>query len=231
MNFRTLFIFLFITTFCYSQNTIKGKIINNESNPVEYAVIYLQNKDSINIKTELSDENGLFTLKEVTNGSYKLIIQYFSENIYTQNIDVTSNIDLNVITTNTVTSLNEITLIENLKIKKELGKYIVTNISSSPLSKNKDSYDFLGTIPLINNSADGNSINIKNKKATVEHEATTSKIGEDILFYCQQRGISEEDAVALIVNGYAKEVLNQLPMEFAVEAQKLLAISLEGSVG
>jgi len=72
---------------------------------------------------------------------------------------------------------------------------------------------------------------IKNKNATVEHEATTSKIGEDIIFYCNQRGISEEDAVALIVNGYAKEVLNQLPMEFAVEAQKLLAISLEGSVG
>lgn len=72
---------------------------------------------------------------------------------------------------------------------------------------------------------------IKNKGAHVEHEATTSKIGEDIMFYCNQRGISEEDAVALIVNGYAKEVLNQLPMEFAVEAQKLLAISLEGSVG
>lgn len=72
---------------------------------------------------------------------------------------------------------------------------------------------------------------IKNKNSTVEHEATTSKIGEDIVFYCNQRGISEEDAVALIVNGYAKEVLNQLPMEFAVEAQKLLAISLEGSVG
>ncbi|HCN37947.1 MAG TPA: Fe-S cluster assembly protein SufB [Bacteroidetes bacterium] len=72
---------------------------------------------------------------------------------------------------------------------------------------------------------------IDNPSAIVEHEATTSKIGEDIMFYCQQRGISEEDAVALIVNGYAKEVLNQLPMEFAVEAQKLLAISLEGSVG
>ena len=72
---------------------------------------------------------------------------------------------------------------------------------------------------------------INNKSAHVEHEATTSKIGEDIMFYCNQRGISEEDAVALIVNGYAKEVLNQLPMEFAVEAQKLLAISLEGSVG
>lgn len=74
-------------------------------------------------------------------------------------------------------------------------------------------------------------IDINNSTAKVEHEATTSKIGEDQLFYCNQRGISTEDAVALIVNGYAKEVLNQLPMEFAVEAQKLLALTLEGSVG
>jgi Fe-S cluster assembly protein SufB len=74
-------------------------------------------------------------------------------------------------------------------------------------------------------------LEIANATATVEHEATTSKIGEDILFYCNQRGIDTESAVALIVNGYAREVLNQLPMEFAVEAQKLLAISLEGSVG
>jgi len=74
-------------------------------------------------------------------------------------------------------------------------------------------------------------LEVENPTAQVEHEATTSKIGEDQIFYCNQRGISTEDAVALIVNGYAKEVLNQLPMEFAVEAQKLLAISLEGSVG
>jgi Fe-S cluster assembly protein SufB len=74
-------------------------------------------------------------------------------------------------------------------------------------------------------------IEVKNQSATIEHEATTSKIGEDQIFYCNQRGLSTETAVALIVNGYAKEVLNQLPMEFAVEAQKLLAISLEGSVG
>jgi Fe-S cluster assembly protein SufB len=74
-------------------------------------------------------------------------------------------------------------------------------------------------------------LEVENPNAQVEHEATTSKIGEDQIFYCNQRGISTEDAVALIVNGYAKEVLNQLPMEFAVEAQKLLAISLEGSVG
>jgi len=72
---------------------------------------------------------------------------------------------------------------------------------------------------------------INNETAVVEHEATTSKISEDQIFYCNQRGISTEDAVGLIVNGYAKEVMNKLPMEFAVEAQKLLAISLEGSVG
>lgn len=74
-------------------------------------------------------------------------------------------------------------------------------------------------------------IEAKNKSAKIEHEATTSKIGEDQIFYCNQRGIDTEKAIALIVNGFSKEVLNKLPMEFAVEAQKLLEISLEGSVG
>ena len=74
-------------------------------------------------------------------------------------------------------------------------------------------------------------MDVQNPSAVVEHEATTSKISEEQLFYCNQRGLSTEDAVGLIVNGYAKEVLSKLPMEFAVEAQKLLAISLEGSVG
>jgi len=74
-------------------------------------------------------------------------------------------------------------------------------------------------------------IDAQNSTAIIEHEATTSKIGEDQIFYCNQRGISTEDAIGMIVNGYAKEVLNKLPMEFAVEAQKLLQISLEGSVG
>ena len=71
----------------------------------------------------------------------------------------------------------------------------------------------------------------ENPTAQIEHEATTSKIGEDQIFYCNQRGIDTEKAISLIVNGFGKEVLNKLPMEFAVEAQKLLEISLEGSVG
>jgi len=74
-------------------------------------------------------------------------------------------------------------------------------------------------------------IEVRHPSATVEHEATTSRIGEDQLFYCRQRGISEEDAVSMIVNGFARQVLKELPMEFAVEAQKLLGLSLEGSVG
>ena len=74
-------------------------------------------------------------------------------------------------------------------------------------------------------------IDCNNKSSILEHEATTSKISDEQLFYCQQRGIDKEAAISLIVNGYAKEVLSKLPMEFAVEAQKLLAISLEGSVG
>jgi Fe-S cluster assembly protein SufB len=74
-------------------------------------------------------------------------------------------------------------------------------------------------------------MDIANQSAVVEHEATTSKINEDQLLYCNQRGISTEDAVGLIVNGYARDVLNKLPMEFAMEAQKLLSVSLEGSVG
>ena len=78
------------------------------------------------------------------------------------------------------------------------------------------------TIPYIKN---------KNLKSNIEHEATTSKISDEQLYYCNQRGLNQEEAVSLIVNGFCKEVLQQLPMEFAVEAQKLVGISLEGSVG
>lgn len=74
-------------------------------------------------------------------------------------------------------------------------------------------------------------IEVKNPTAQVEHEASTSKISEDQLFYCKQRGLDTEDAVSMIVNGFCKEVIRELPMEFAVEAQNLLSLSLEGSVG
>jgi len=132
-----------------------------------------------------------------------------------------------------------------------LGKHTKSRIVSKGISAGKSQNSYRGQVHIhkraINarNSSQCDSlllgslcgahtfpyIDVENSSSRVEHEATTSKIGEDQIFYCQQRGIAEEAAVALIVNGYAKEVLNQLPMEFAVEAQKLLALTLEGSVG
>jgi Fe-S cluster assembly protein SufB len=132
-----------------------------------------------------------------------------------------------------------------------LGKNTRSTIISKGISAGKSQNSYRGLVK-INSGADnarnfsqcdsllmGNNcgahtfpyIEVKNKTAQIEHEATTSKIGEDQIFYCNQRGIATEKAIALIVNGFSKEVLNKLPMEFAVEAQKLLEISLEGSVG
>ena len=132
-----------------------------------------------------------------------------------------------------------------------LGKNTKSTIISICISAGKSQNSYRGLVRISNNAENsrnfsqcdsllmGNNcgahtfpyIEAKNKTAQIEHEATTSKIGEDQIFYCNQRGIDTEKAIALIVNGFSKEVLNKLPMEFAVEAQKLLEISLEGSVG
>ena len=132
-----------------------------------------------------------------------------------------------------------------------LGKNTKSTIISKGISAGKSQNSYRGLVQIHKNAHNARNfsqcdsllmssecgahtfpyIECKNSSAKIEHEATTSKIGEDQLFYCKQRGISEEKAIGLIVNGYCKEVLNQLPMEFAVEAQKLLTISLEGSVG
>ena len=106
-------------------------------------------------------------------------------------------------------------------------------VQISPLAKNARNFSQCDSL-LMGNDCGAHTftyIEVQNKTDQIEHEATTSKIGEDQIFYCNQRGIDTEKAIALIVNGFSKEVLNKLPMEFAVEAQKLLEISLEGSVG
>ncbi len=102
-----------------------------------------------------------------------------------------------------------------------------------PKAKNSRNYTQCDSL-LIGNKCGAHTvpyIEVKNNSSRVEHEATTSKVDDEQLFYCLQRGVGEEEAVALIVNGFVKEVLQSLPMEFAMEAQKLVAISLEGSVG
>jgi Fe-S cluster assembly protein SufB len=132
-----------------------------------------------------------------------------------------------------------------------LGKNTSSTIVSKGISAGKSQNSYRGLVKVSKNAENARNfsqcdslllgdkcgahtfpyIDVENDSAIVEHEATTSKISEDQIFYCNQRGINTEDAIGLIVNGYAKEVINKLPMEFAVEAQKLLQISLEGSVG
>lgn len=132
-----------------------------------------------------------------------------------------------------------------------IGKNTRSRIVSKGISAGKSQNSYRGLVKVFKNAENARNfsqcdsllmgdkcgahtfpyLEVSNPSASVEHEATTSKISEDILFYCMQRGLDEEKAVEMIVNGYCKEVLNKLPMEFAVEAQKLLAISLEGSVG
>lgn len=132
-----------------------------------------------------------------------------------------------------------------------IGKNSRSRIVSKGISAGKSNNSYRGLVKVMKNAENSRNfsqcdslllgskcgahtfpyIEVENKSSKIEHEATTSKIGEDQIFYCNQRGISTEDAVGLIVNGYVREVINQLPMEFAVEAQKLLQISLEGSVG
>ncbi len=134
---------------------------------------------------------------------------------------------------------------------QHLGKNTRSTIISKGISAGKSNNSYRGLVRISKNAVNSRNysqcdslllgsscgahtwpyIRVENKSSVVEHEATTSKISEDQLFYCLQRGIDSESAIGLIVNGYAKEVLKQLPMEFAVEAQKLLSISLEGSVG
>lgn len=132
-----------------------------------------------------------------------------------------------------------------------IGKNTTSRIVSKGISAGKSQNSYRGLVKVMNRGDGAKNfsqcdslligdrcgahtfpyLEIDNKTANIEHEATTSKIGEDILFYCNQRGIDTEEATAMIVNGFSKEVLDKLPMEFAVEARKLLAISLEGSVG
>ena len=132
-----------------------------------------------------------------------------------------------------------------------IGKNTKSSIISKGISAGNGQSSYRGLVKVVKNASNARNfsqcdslllgdkcgahtfpyLEVDNQTAVVEHEATTSKIGEDQIFYCNQRGIATEDAVGLIVNGYAREIINKLPLEFAVEAQRLLQMSLKGSVG
>lgn len=164
MKLLLIILLLFTPFIAHSQYVLTGKVFDNNGQAVEYVEVVLQTLDSIALQSELTDAEGVFTITDIPNGAYELNMHYFSENIHSRIITVKGNLDLETIVVDVGISLDEVIITSKMNIKKELGKYVVNNISASPLAKNKNSYDFLGTIPLINNSLDGNSIMIKNRK-------------------------------------------------------------------
>lgn len=147
-----------------ADGSITGKIVGQMNEPIEYAEVIIQTLNSICIKSEFTNKNGNFNIIGIPSGNYELVVQYFSENVYSKIIKVEGSLNLGTILVDVGIILREVIIISEMNVKKELGKYVVSNISASPLAKNKNSYDFLGTIPLLENSTDGNSITINNRK-------------------------------------------------------------------
>jgi hypothetical protein len=143
---------------------LTGKVVGHEGELIEYAKVSIITLDSIRIYTELTDESGNFIFSDVIAGQYNLTVQYFSEIIHTQFLNVEHDLNFDTIRIEAVLSIDEVLVTAKMKISKEPGKLVISNISASPLSKNRNSYDFLGSIPFINNASDGNTIKIKNKK-------------------------------------------------------------------
>ena len=159
----TLFILVLTISIVNAQNKIMGKVVDQTDKPVKYAEVILQNADSVVVKSEITNEIGTFTITNVSNGTYKLNIQYFSENIYSQIIKIENNLNLGVILLDASFPLEEVIITTKTNLKKKVGKYVVTNISSSKFAQNKTTYDFLNTLPLLETSPDGSSLKIRNK--------------------------------------------------------------------
>ena len=159
---------LFLPVFGFSQYTITGIVQDENKLPISYAEVILKASDSIPIKSELSNEKGKFRINTIKRGLYTLTIKYFGEIIFSKSIAVNNDIALGTIITNESISLDEVVVISKTKLKKKLGKYVLTNIAASKFSKNKSTFEFLNVIPMVDASIDGSSIKIKNKgEATI----------------------------------------------------------------
>lgn len=148
----------------FSQNTIKGKIVEHSGEPLAYTEVVLQDLGSNVIKSTLTDEIGSFTITNIPKGSYKLNILYFSTNIHSRIINIEKKLDLNTIIIDKAFLLEEVVITPDIKLKNGINSYDITNIENSKLAKNKSTLEFLNKMPIINVSPDGKSIKIKHSK-------------------------------------------------------------------
>lgn len=164
---RVLFLFLFFFPLvAFSQIKVTGKILRTDNSPIEFATVTILSLEDEILQGDFSDETGSFIIELSVEGLYKLKISYLQTTLFEKELRLKEDTDLGLIKSDNSILLDgvEITTSRQLEIKKEIGKYVVTNISASPLSKNKNSFELLGTIPFIDTSPDGNSIFIKNRK-------------------------------------------------------------------
>lgn len=159
-----LFLFFFVCPLIlFSQNKIKGQVLDKDNHTIEFATIQLQTKDGVLLKTEFSDEKGFFEIEE-KKGNYLFKVSYLENILFKKEINLEEDLDLGVIIIDNGVELQEIMIESKLKMKRNLDQYEITNISNSILAKNKSTLEFLNTIPIVNVSPDGKSINIKNSK-------------------------------------------------------------------
>lgn len=184
---------LFQPMVIFSQHCIVGNVETQTKEPMEFAEIIVQTLDSTTVNFVLTNENGNFSMCGINQGEYNLLIKYFSNIIYSKKIILNEDLDLETITTNAFIFLDEFEVKAKLNIKKEVGgKYVVTDINASPESKNKNSIDFLSTIPIINKSEDGKSIKLKNRK-DVTFLLNGKEIGESEVALNILKSIPAED--------------------------------------
>ena len=164
----------------YSQYKVSGEIVDYNNLPLEYAKVIIQTLDSVSIKSETTNNDGKFIFTNINNGTYELIINYFSVNIHSQIIKIEEDLELQNIYVDVNMKLEEIVVTAETNLKKEVGKYVITNISSSKFSKNKTTYEFLSTVPLIETSADGSTIKIRGKGDAIISINGKSVGGNDI---------------------------------------------------
>ncbi|WP_196889258.1 TonB-dependent receptor [Aureivirga sp. CE67] len=161
---KNFYYFLFfIPVFTFSQYRISGNIENSQGNPMDYAEVVLKHQNTGELKNTISDFEGFFELENLKKGKYQLTIFYFSEKIHEQELLIDSNLDLKKLQLKSEINLEAVDITSKPKLKKKLGKYVLTNISASKFSKNKSTFEFLNTVPILETSHNNSSLKIRNR--------------------------------------------------------------------